>query len=419
MLDEAVRAIDTREELINALIEAAELEHGLLIQYLFAAYSLKRRPEEGISVEQVEKVREWGGAILGVARQEMAHLGTVCNLLTAVGGSPRFGRPNFPQAMEHYYPFDFQLERFTMTTLERFIRFEKPVDEAVEALEGVAPNLPELDRVGELYRQIADGFRTLDLAYARSRQTLFVGPSEAQDADSWTQPIGKGGFNVVPVTDLASALAAIESIVLEGEGAPTDREGSHYDTFLDVHREYQAELAADPDFDPARPVVITPLTRTHRDSGPGPFTLLQEGTPTHDLAELFNHVYSTVLLMLMQFYDYGGETRAQRAGLQASIRQSMSGIIRPIAEVLTELPAGEGIDGTAGPGFELYGELQVPSHLPSRWVVLRERTRVAAAECRRLAQVEDGPLKRLGFIATNLDLLAANIDRFAEGGEGA
>src|SRR5829696_6698215 len=92
MPDEAVRAIDTREELINALIEAAELEHGLLIQYLFAAYSLKRRPSEGISVEQVEQVREWGGAILGVARQEMAHLGTVCNLLTAIGGSPRFGR---------------------------------------------------------------------------------------------------------------------------------------------------------------------------------------------------------------------------------------------------------------------------------------------------------------------------------------
>jgi hypothetical protein len=224
---------------------------------------------------------------------------------------------------------------------------------------------------------------------------------------------------MVPVTGLASALAAIDSIVLEGEGAPSDREGSHYDTFLDVQREYRAELAADPTFDPARPVVITPLTRTHRDAGPGPCTLLQEGTPTHDLAELFNYVYSTVLLMLIQFYDYGGETRAQRSGLQASIRQSMSAVIRPIAEVLTELPAGDGIEGTAGPGFELYGELQVPSHRPSRWIVLQERARVAAAECRRLARGATGPRQRLGFIATNLDLLAANIDRFAQGGEGA
>lgn len=40
--------INTREELINALAEAAELEHGLLIQYLFAAFTFKRRTDEGI-----------------------------------------------------------------------------------------------------------------------------------------------------------------------------------------------------------------------------------------------------------------------------------------------------------------------------------------------------------------------------------
>lgn len=29
--------IDTREELIDALVEASEVEHGVLLQYLFAA----------------------------------------------------------------------------------------------------------------------------------------------------------------------------------------------------------------------------------------------------------------------------------------------------------------------------------------------------------------------------------------------
>ncbi len=96
-------AIDTCEELINALIEAAELEHGLLIQYLFAAYSLKKRPPEGITWAQVEKVRDWERAILVVARQEMAHLGNVCNLLTAIGGAPHFERRNMPQPMSEYY----------------------------------------------------------------------------------------------------------------------------------------------------------------------------------------------------------------------------------------------------------------------------------------------------------------------------
>jgi hypothetical protein len=41
--------IDTREELINALTEAAELEHGLLCQYLFAAFSMKKHPSEDVT----------------------------------------------------------------------------------------------------------------------------------------------------------------------------------------------------------------------------------------------------------------------------------------------------------------------------------------------------------------------------------
>ena len=84
--------IDTREELIYALHEAAELEHGLMIQYLFAALTMKKRLDEGISGLQQELVRKWEGQILAVAREEMAHLGTVCNLLSAIGGAPHLVR---------------------------------------------------------------------------------------------------------------------------------------------------------------------------------------------------------------------------------------------------------------------------------------------------------------------------------------
>src|SRR5215216_2650989 len=99
--------IDTRAELVNALYEAAELEHGLLLQYLYAALSLKKRLDEGITGAQQELIRKWEGQILLVAREEMAHLGTVCNLLSAVGAPPRLSRPNFPQP--EYYPFKFTL----------------------------------------------------------------------------------------------------------------------------------------------------------------------------------------------------------------------------------------------------------------------------------------------------------------------
>ena len=69
--------ISNREELRNALHEAAELEHGLLLQYLFAAFSLKRRLEEGLSPLDQALIGNWERVILAVAVEEMAHLGAV------------------------------------------------------------------------------------------------------------------------------------------------------------------------------------------------------------------------------------------------------------------------------------------------------------------------------------------------------
>ena len=92
--------IDTREELINALSEAAELEHGLMVQYLFTAFSMKRRTDEGITRVQQALLVDWEETILRVAHEEMYHLANVCNLLSAIGGAPQFQRPNFPQPVK-------------------------------------------------------------------------------------------------------------------------------------------------------------------------------------------------------------------------------------------------------------------------------------------------------------------------------
>jgi len=51
--------VATREELIFLLCEASELEHLLMCEYLFAAFSLKERVEEGLTPEQFEAVRRW------------------------------------------------------------------------------------------------------------------------------------------------------------------------------------------------------------------------------------------------------------------------------------------------------------------------------------------------------------------------
>ena len=66
--------IENRAQLIYLLTEAAELEHGVMCSYLFAAFSLKKDVKEGIAEEQLAIVRRWRGTILQIAIQEMVHM---------------------------------------------------------------------------------------------------------------------------------------------------------------------------------------------------------------------------------------------------------------------------------------------------------------------------------------------------------
>src|SRR5260370_27946199 len=74
---EAPFVIEHREALIYMLCEAAELEHGIMCQYLFAAFSLKQSEGEGLSGGELEAVQRWRKQISRVAAQEMLHLALV------------------------------------------------------------------------------------------------------------------------------------------------------------------------------------------------------------------------------------------------------------------------------------------------------------------------------------------------------
>ena len=87
---------NSREQLIHALYEAAELEHNLMCTYLYAAFSLKRGKGEGLSAAEATAVERWRASMMQVAVGEMGHLAAVWNITTAIGGAPRIGRVNFP-----------------------------------------------------------------------------------------------------------------------------------------------------------------------------------------------------------------------------------------------------------------------------------------------------------------------------------
>jgi hypothetical protein len=276
--------IESREELIYLLAEASELEHLLACSYLFAAFSLKTSEQDGLTPAELEAVRGWHASILKVAIDEMLHMAVVSNLLTAVGGSPNFHRPNLPQ-MSRYYPTDIQLDLapFDEQTSRHFAYLERPEgsdeqdaplyrDAALRAASievtavqidgpddlGVVGRPQGYRSIGGLYRGIEYGLR--DLEARLGEDNLFIGPPEAQLS---SEQISFSDLH--PVTDLASALAAIQVIVEQGEGLKADKEGTHYWRFIQIEKEYSRLKRLRPGFTPARPVLRNPFTRLPTD----------------------------------------------------------------------------------------------------------------------------------------------------------
>ena len=85
-----------REQLLHLLAEASEIEHTLMCSYLYAAFSLKRRDEAGLTDEQGDAVERWRKAIMDVAVEEMGHLLLVANLTLALADARISLAPTFP-----------------------------------------------------------------------------------------------------------------------------------------------------------------------------------------------------------------------------------------------------------------------------------------------------------------------------------
>ena len=100
--------VDTREELVYLLGQACEIEHGLMCEYLYAQFSLKRGLDEGLTEGQLARVQAWEKTLISVIKQEMLHLALATNILTAIGAAPHFERPNFP-ILSRWYPAGVQI----------------------------------------------------------------------------------------------------------------------------------------------------------------------------------------------------------------------------------------------------------------------------------------------------------------------
>ena len=119
--------IEHREALIYMLCLAAELEHAIMCQYLYAAFSLKQTVDDGRSEAQLPSVDRWRQAIAHVAIQETLHLTLVQNLLTSIGAAPYLSRLNLPPPAGRYPPtVALTLLPFGERALRHFMFLERP-----------------------------------------------------------------------------------------------------------------------------------------------------------------------------------------------------------------------------------------------------------------------------------------------------
>jgi hypothetical protein len=194
--------IATIESLREHLQWAIELEHFTIPPYLCALYSL----DAGRNPEAAELVSS-------VLVEEMLHMTLAANLLNALGGRPQLDNPKMLQGYPRPLPhsdrsIEISLFRFGHEAIETFLKIERP------SPTGAPPEGDNYETIGQFYDAIKRGFRELSANIGETN--LFCSDPARQVAD---KHFYGGGGRIIAVENLVTALAALEEIVEQGEGA--------------------------------------------------------------------------------------------------------------------------------------------------------------------------------------------------------
>ncbi|RYZ51600.1 MAG: hypothetical protein EOP07_21080 [Proteobacteria bacterium] len=308
----ALPKIETRNQLLGVLAEAAELEHNLMCLYLYAVFSLKSEPDEGLSESELSLVKNWRETLMSICVQEMSHLAIVSNLATAIGGNAHFFRGNFP-IKSGYFPADFVMELapFNKDTLDHFIFLERSSDSELEDSDQnehmdytrEAPDSSlmthggDYSTVSDLYASITQGISYLNKKMGAEK--LFCGNKNLQLNG---KDVSLEGMDTIH--DEASSLKAIERIVEEGEGGSSLNEISHFQKFRKIKKEYEAALKLNPKFSPAHACARNPVMRKPVDSESVVWINAPKAAAVLDIA---NALYDLMLRTLTLLYS--GEDR--------------------------------------------------------------------------------------------------------------
>jgi hypothetical protein len=311
-------------EVRKYLQAAIELEHATIPTYLTSLYSVKPGTN-----------REAAGIIASVVHEEMLHMNIAANALNALGGTPVIDKPGFIPIAPGPLPMgigDLTVHFKKLTrghVYDTFMAIEQPEQKLklpvkeprlapLMALRPPPAPTPAYATIGQFYQAIMRKITELG-------DSAFAHPSHPQVVDNTWFPSNQ----LFPITDVASANAALTVIVDQGEGTarspletPFGGEVAHYYRFAEIV--YARRLVRDPS-EPNQfsysgaPVPLDPS---------GIWNLLPDaktvdykpGTTARQISERFNYSYTSLLKALHETFNGRPEILQKALALMYEIK---------------------------------------------------------------------------------------------------
>jgi len=431
------------DHLTLLLHAAAGVEHELMVQYLYAAYSLGG---DQVPAKQRHLVRLWRRNILAVAKEEMGHFLTVQNILTVLGAPLLWGRGNYPWDNQYFPLRRFEFSPLTMESLSCYVYAEAPANTAAVAKHYYGIKRAEVKRIIKKVREavLKGSPHRVEQLYAKIL-SIIKNPALIPDSAfhpetyslqaSWEEwgkgykpyapdpvslPLAAIGPSVpmarlrtppteiqarVILSQVGSRTEVLEALKLIGEqgespdvGIQDENQPSHFDRFIAIYQKFEK---IETKWRPTRLVPNNPTTWTDR-----PDSTYIESKHSRDWAHLFNLRYRMLLTYLSHNYRLppaSDSTQPQmRAGTLHRVFSEMYNL-RAIANILVRLHlANENDPRRAGPPFELPYTLALPAAEDDCWRLHRELLVNSGILAGRL--LPDAPVEGKQYLAALRDL---------------
>lgn len=396
LLEENLQSKQLILELLDVLLLIdSELEQRLMLEYLYAAYSIETEQEDSALKE---KVLEWQQLLISIAREEMGHLITVQNVRKSLGLNMYF-KVNYLSELTNIFPYISKLEPFSKTSLAKYIFAESPknwintndpyakkvralIDAEIKSEKSVSNNY--ISNLANYFAEygipISVLFNVILLILEHfTTATDFSVPSVTKQArpEQWNRGYSSderilminGKEIKIPASHVLvqtamtrwECIEAIKLVAEQGEDAPDESihkdTNTHFNRFLKIFKEWDT-LGDGKGFKPSKNMATNPSTGEVVSKIE---TSLIKDPTTLKWARLLNIRYSLLIAFIEHSFNIEANFANQASSLRGLVINGSFGEmyhLKAISAVLSSLPMVEGnTELLAGPPFEMHSIL--------------------------------------------------------------